>query len=108
MLASDTDAGGTGEEAGAPGREGGAAGADVGFDRVVGADEAGLGGGLDQAEEALADMPEDERRAAQAGDAPDDPDADDDPTGEERLDDALDRLRDPGGLPQAPGTEDRR
>ena len=27
-------------------------GADIGFDRVVGAEEAGLGGGLDQAEEA--------------------------------------------------------
>jgi hypothetical protein len=27
-------------------------GGDIGFDRVVGADEAGLGGGLDQAEEA--------------------------------------------------------
>ena len=27
-------------------------GTDIGFDRVVGADEAGLGGGLDQAEEA--------------------------------------------------------
>lgn len=27
-------------------------GGDIGFDRVVGADQAGLGGGLDQAEEA--------------------------------------------------------
>jgi hypothetical protein len=33
-------------------RVSGEVGADIGFDRVVGADEAGLGGGLDQAEEA--------------------------------------------------------
>jgi hypothetical protein len=39
----------------APGVENGSAlqpGTQTGFDRVVGADEAGLGGGLDQAEEA--------------------------------------------------------
>ena len=33
-------------------RVSGEVGADIGFDRVVGADDAGLGGGLDQAEEA--------------------------------------------------------
>lgn len=53
VLGSDSDASGTGEDAGAPGRAGGGdLQADIGFDRVVGRDEAGLGGGLDQAEEA--------------------------------------------------------
>ncbi len=46
----DTDAQNTGEDAGAPGRE--APHAETGPDRVVDEREAGLGGGLDQAEEA--------------------------------------------------------
>lgn len=44
---------GTGERA-AAGRRGSKRAADVDTDRIVGADEAGLGGGLDQAEEARA------------------------------------------------------
>jgi hypothetical protein len=65
VLGSDADASATGEEAGSPGRADGAAiGADIGFDRVVGPEEAGLGSGLDQAEEALASMSDDELAAA--------------------------------------------
>jgi hypothetical protein len=53
-LDSDTDATGTGERAMA-GRDSDVAdNADIGFDRVVRAGDAGLGGGLDQAEEAWA------------------------------------------------------
>lgn len=51
-LDSDSDAQGTGERAMA-GRDSEVADDhDIGVDRVIGADEAGLGGGLDQAEEA--------------------------------------------------------
>lgn len=49
-LLSDSDAAGTGERAGV-GRHDGEA-ADTSVDRIVGSEEAGLGGGLDQAEEA--------------------------------------------------------
>ena len=44
-------------------------GGDVGVDRIVGADEAGLGGGLDQAEEALLGKTDEdiEREAGRAG-----------------------------------------
>jgi len=41
-------------------------GGDTGFDRIVGADEAGLGGGLDQAEEAQLGVT-DEELAKRAG-----------------------------------------
>jgi hypothetical protein len=48
----NSDRSGTGERM-AAGREPNVEpGSDIGFDRIVGADEAGLGGGLDQAEEA--------------------------------------------------------
>jgi hypothetical protein len=53
-LDADTDAAGTGERASAVGDTEAANGADIGVDRIVGADEAGLGGGPDQAEEAQA------------------------------------------------------
>jgi hypothetical protein len=53
-LDSDTDASGTGERATA-GRDSDVPDSgDIGFDRVVSAGDAGLGGGLDQAEEAWA------------------------------------------------------
>jgi hypothetical protein len=57
----DTDRGGTGERLG-PGDESEVSGADsdIGFDRVVGPEEAGLGGGLDQAEEAIAGITDEE------------------------------------------------
>jgi len=51
-LDSDTDSGGTGERAAAGRDPIRGVNRDVGFDRTVGATEAGLGGGLDQAEEA--------------------------------------------------------
>ena len=54
-LASDTDAEGTGERAGVGVNE--AAGEDIGFDRAVGGDDAGLGTGLDEAELARANTP---------------------------------------------------
>jgi hypothetical protein len=50
-LDAGTDRNGTGER-GAMGAEEIQDGADIGFDRVVGAADAGLGAGLDQAEEA--------------------------------------------------------
>jgi hypothetical protein len=60
-LNDDTDREGTGERLSA-GDESGArrADSDIGFDRVVGSDEAGLGGGLDQAEEAIAGITDEE------------------------------------------------
>lgn len=51
-AAGDTDAEGTGERLTAGQDPDVRIGSDIGLDRVVGADEAGLGGGLDQAEEA--------------------------------------------------------
>jgi hypothetical protein len=51
-LDDTTDSAGTGERMTAGKQPHVRAGADIGFDRVVGPDEAGLGGGLDQAEEA--------------------------------------------------------
>lgn len=53
-LDSDTDAAGTGERAMAGRDSDTPDSADIGFDRVVRAGDAGLGGGLDQAEEAWA------------------------------------------------------
>ena len=47
-LISDSDAAGTGDRAG-PGMSD-EAGADIGFDQIVDADDAGLGTGLDEAE----------------------------------------------------------
>ncbi len=55
----DTDRAGTGERLSA-GDESRGADSDIGFDRVVGAEEAGLGGGLDQAEEAIAGITDEE------------------------------------------------
>jgi hypothetical protein len=49
----DTDRYGTGERLSADDPSSQRPGADLGADRVVGAEEAGLGGGLDQAEEAI-------------------------------------------------------
>jgi hypothetical protein len=68
VLGSDTDSSGTGEDAGAPGRGDGGVGRDLGFDRVVGRDEAGLGSGLDQAEEARAGVRDDDRLADSSAD----------------------------------------
>jgi hypothetical protein len=47
-----SDRNGTGERITADTEPNVRLGADIGFDRIIGADEAGLGGGLDQAEEA--------------------------------------------------------
>jgi hypothetical protein len=52
ILGDDGDSVGTGVDPAPYEANDGDTGSDVGFDRVVGADEAGLGGGLDQAEEA--------------------------------------------------------
>ncbi|RPH45281.1 MAG: hypothetical protein EHM87_07110 [Burkholderiales bacterium] len=73
ILASDTDSVGTGVTPSPARRHGGAEAVDVGFDRVVGPDEAGLGDGLDQAEEARYGVTDEARDAA--SDDPDDPDA---------------------------------
>jgi hypothetical protein len=51
-LEAATDAEGTGERASAIGDTEVADGADIGVDRIIEAEEAGLGGGFDQAEEA--------------------------------------------------------
>lgn len=47
-LASDSDAEGTGDRAGVGRHE--QSGADIGFDRIIGPEDAGLGTGLDEAE----------------------------------------------------------
>jgi hypothetical protein len=52
ILADDGDSTGTGVDPSPADRRSDDVDADIGFDRVVTADEAGLGGGLDQAEEA--------------------------------------------------------
>lgn len=66
-LDSDTDAQGTGERATA-GRDSDVANDhDIGIDRVIGDDEAGLGGGLDQAEEALTGRLDDDCDALATG-----------------------------------------
>ncbi len=49
---STSDRNGTGERASVENDAAGDAGSDISADHIVGADEAGLGGGLDQAEEA--------------------------------------------------------
>jgi len=51
-MDSTSDSSGTGERMAAGKEPSVRDGGDIGFDRIVGADEAGLGGGLDQAEEA--------------------------------------------------------
>lgn len=57
----DTDRAGTGERLSAEDESDiRGADSDIGFDRVVGAEEAGLGGGLDQAEEAIAGITDEE------------------------------------------------
>jgi len=57
-LLSDSDAAGTGDRAGVDAEDG--AGEDIGFDRAVGPSEAGLGTGLDEAELARREHPDDE------------------------------------------------
>ena len=47
-LASDSDAEGTGDRAGVGGHDEG--GSDIGIDRIIGPEDAGLGTGLDEAE----------------------------------------------------------
>jgi hypothetical protein len=57
----DTDREGTGERLSSEDESGKlGADSDIGFDRVVGPEEAGLGGGLDQAEEAIAGITDEE------------------------------------------------
>lgn len=75
-IDADSDSGGTGENVAAGRDPAYGGGQDIGFDRVIDASEAGLGGGLDQAEEALASMSEDERRAIAADTGADDDGAD--------------------------------
>ncbi len=79
-LDADSDSGGSGERMAAGMDPDVGVGSDVGFDRIVDASEAGLGGGLDQAEEARLGMTDAELAAAA-----DEVDGDDDP-------------RDPAGL----------
>lgn len=74
-LDSDTDSGGSGERMGAGMDPDVGVGSDVGFDRIVDAAEAGLGGGLDQAEEARLGITDAELAAAA-----DEVDGDDDPS----------------------------
>jgi len=87
-LASDSDAEGTGERASAGRDPVQADGADRGFDRTIPAGEAGLGTGLDEAEEALRDP------VGEAGSGEDESDEADDDLDEtdDDLDDALDDL----------------
>jgi len=61
-LDDDSDRAGTGERLSAEDESElrGGGDSDIGFDRVVEAEEAGLGGGLDQAEEALAGITDEE------------------------------------------------
>ena len=59
-----SDRSGTGERLAAGKEPDVRVGGDIGFDRVVGADEAGLGGGLDEAEEARAGVTDEEIAAA--------------------------------------------
>ena len=91
-LDADSDSAGTGENI-AAGRDPEGVGHDIGFDRVVDASEAGLGSGLDQAEEARLGMTDEELHAAALDDALDDgdEDLDDDPAGVGQMsdDDAL-------------------
>ncbi len=58
--ATDTDAAGTGERSSADQFPGDAVNQDIGFDRVVSSREAGLGDGLDQAEEAILGITDEE------------------------------------------------
>ena len=62
-MDSDSDRYGTGERRAAGKEPSVGPDADIGIDRIIGADEAGLGGGLDQAEEALRGIPEEEADA---------------------------------------------
>jgi hypothetical protein len=119
VLASDTDASGTGEDAGAPGPAGGRPDRDVGFDRVVGREQAGLGAGLDQAEEALGhrtgaaamdERPPDDDASLDADapspDAPLDPDLAVDPLDEASIDADQDLDGDDEGLDGDDGRAD--
>jgi hypothetical protein len=63
-LDSTSDRHGTGERASAEHASDTEADADVGVDRIVNVDEAGLGGGLDQAEEAQLGVTDEEIEAA--------------------------------------------
>ncbi len=56
-LLSDSDAAGTGDRAGVDSEDGAAE--DIGFDRAIGPGEAGLGTGLDEAELARREHPDD-------------------------------------------------
>ncbi|MFO1350044.1 MAG: hypothetical protein U1F68_04925 [Gammaproteobacteria bacterium] len=60
-LDADTDSAGTGERIGAGRDPAAGVNHDIGFDRIVDASEAGLGGGLDQAEEAQLGVPHEQR-----------------------------------------------
>jgi hypothetical protein len=68
-MDADSDRFGTGERMTAGKEPGTRANADVGFDRIVGAGEAGLGGGLDQAEEAQLGVTDEELDEAVRGPA---------------------------------------
>ena len=63
-LDSDSDSGGTGERMTAAKDPSIGSQPDIGFDRVIDASEAGLGSGLDQAEEAQLGMTDEELHAA--------------------------------------------
>ena len=92
VLGADGDSVGTGVDPSVSRRSDGRVGTDIGFDRVVGPGEAGLGRGLDQAEEArlgetdearagpdgIGDGIEMQRDPEDSGD-PDDPDLPDEP-----------------------------
>lgn len=59
-VGDDSDREGTGERLSAGNDPDIRGDSDIGFDRVVGAEEAGLGDGLDQAEEAIAGITDEE------------------------------------------------
>lgn len=67
-MDSDSDRYGTGEHMTAGKEPGKRPNADIGTDRIVGAGEAGLGGGLDQAEEAQLGVTDEELDEAVRGD----------------------------------------
>jgi hypothetical protein len=73
ILAEDGDSVGSGVDPSPAQADDGDAGADIGFDRVVGAVEAGLDGGLHQAEEARHGVTDEERDPVDAVGAARDP-----------------------------------
>ena len=103
ILAEDADSVGTGVDPSPFVSDDGDDGPDIGFDRIVAADEAGLGGGLDQAEEARYGVtdealdPVDEAGASLEPDAAHPPDVGDAPGGAPRRGDRADDapVRDP-------------